>query len=1121
MSNIVARRKGDFTPADSKEVYPHSTPENRGLDEEHYRELVEGSAIDPELAAANCYTGATREWIEYQFEEIPHPDKHTNSGAPNRNISKRIAALEATGDTVLVFQGVNPSTHEPSTYKRCKTLQPSIRWKKSGDGWKQKPAKYQGPDRVALQLFFARVPVKIWQKISDRYSVPVAGANFWEWVRKNDIPIVLTEGEKKALCLLSCGYTAIGLPGVNTGYRRLDDGTAQLRDELQPFNTKREIVILFDHETKPEPLKFVTIAAKRTAQLFTKAHARIAHLPGPEKGIDDFICAGGDIAPIIAEAKSLSHSDYQSRWKLSYKRNLVINQRYISSSLSSRISKNGAKFLKSAKGTGKTHFLESIVTPARNAGRPVILLGHRRVLVKEIAGKLNLHYIGDGDDGSGIFGKALCVDSLHPKSKAKFAPEDWAGGVVILDEVEQVIWHLLESSTCKEERIEILKNFRSLISTVLSTGGMVISQDADLSDYSIDFILKQCDKPVQPWILENTYKPETGWDITLFKDKESLVSQLLSEILAGGKPWVQVDAQKVQSKTGTINIELYLEEKLKTDNPGLKILRIDADTTKDPQHPAYGCAGNINQIVADYDIVICSPSLATGVSIDIKGHFTAVFGIFSGSTPENEARQALARVRESVPRYLFAAERAPKPIAGGGTSANQIIKNKLELCETNIELLKQFQQLQAADEAAFNFDLPGSYCPLALQTWALMVARNNLGGLHFRSNLIAGLKAEGHHLHADKEQRGGEIAIIKDELKKIRGRSEAAKYEAISKAQDLDESEYLELKNKISRTKDESLAEDKYILKSKYGIEVTPAVAKIDSQNAFACFQFHYLLTLGNKHLQARDKRHLERHLERGQGNLFIPDLKLFTTQIKLLQKMNIEQFLLDPSRVWTKHDAEVIAFGKFCHRYRRQIALALGIAINPKDCTERPFNVVQSILQKLGLKLDSTRRRVNGVREYLYSNLHSIFEDEWPELRPQIFKNWLEKDEFLATKSCSAEVPQTQTQQGLDPVPSKPLYSYITNQQDRTAEMEPETSTPVNEVQPVAGWRGLLCRLKDGVSFTGGYENLKAFANSIFQIESRSPHLAPDGRTWRVQGFCQLSGKYLGNLPAEWLEAA
>jgi hypothetical protein len=110
----------------------------------------------------------------------------------------------------------------------------------------------------------------------------------------------------------------------------------------------------------------------------------------------------------------------------------------------------------------------------------------------------------------------LCIDSLHPLSQAKFNPEDWLGAIVIIDECEQVIWHALNSSTCRENRVAILQTLQELIHNVLTTGGLVVAQDADLSDYSIDYLIAIAGISISPWVVINEWQPKRGRDVTFF-----------------------------------------------------------------------------------------------------------------------------------------------------------------------------------------------------------------------------------------------------------------------------------------------------------------------------------------------------------------------------------------------------------------------------------------------------------------------------------------------------------------------------------------------------------------------------------------------------------------------------
>jgi len=46
------------------------------------------------------------------------------------------------------------------------------------------------------------------------------------------------------------------------------------------------------------------------------------------------------------------------------------------------------------------------------------------------------------------------------------------------------------------------------------------------------------------------------------------------------------------------------------------------------------------------------PVIETGVSIDIQGHFTSVWGI---AQDFKAVRQALGRIRENMPRFIWVA----------------------------------------------------------------------------------------------------------------------------------------------------------------------------------------------------------------------------------------------------------------------------------------------------------------------------------------------------------------------------------------------------------------------------------------------------------------------------------
>ncbi|QFS50775.1 hypothetical protein GXM_08269 [Nostoc sphaeroides CCNUC1] len=143
---------------------------------------------------------------------------------------------------------------------------------------------------------------------------------FWAWVMAHpEIPVILTEGEKKGGCLLTLGFVAIALPGIWNGRVGKED-LEYLHPDLVPMAQKgRKFVILFDYETKPKTKQQVFSATRRTCQVILQlaCQCEVAVLPGPEKGIDDWVVALGKKAE-VANAKDIDRRTYTSRQHQDY-----------------------------------------------------------------------------------------------------------------------------------------------------------------------------------------------------------------------------------------------------------------------------------------------------------------------------------------------------------------------------------------------------------------------------------------------------------------------------------------------------------------------------------------------------------------------------------------------------------------------------------------------------------------------------------------------------------------------------------------------------------------------------------------------------------------------------------
>ncbi|WP_164929403.1 VapE domain-containing protein [Gloeobacter violaceus] len=248
----------------------------------HRAELMD-SAIHPGIIALNFRT----------IEDSP-PTAHTDPEFP-----------------IVEFLGWR-APDKKTPYRRgwaCQGLDPSKDWKPMEWGClkldtehqrenHQKPGKrikYEHPSGQPTRAFFLDVPAEVAALVAERAGLePPAGA-FWPWVLASRLPIVITEGAKKAAALLSIGLPAVALPGIWGGCRKGDrnvaaslrEDTARLADAGCP------ILFCFDNDVKERTIQDVKNAIRKTSALIVERGGRAGKLgfPGPHKGIDDYLAA--------------------------------------------------------------------------------------------------------------------------------------------------------------------------------------------------------------------------------------------------------------------------------------------------------------------------------------------------------------------------------------------------------------------------------------------------------------------------------------------------------------------------------------------------------------------------------------------------------------------------------------------------------------------------------------------------------------------------------------------------------------------------------------------------------------------------------------------------------------
>jgi hypothetical protein len=831
---------------------------------------------------------------------------------------------------------------------------------------------------------------------------------FWDWVKANpQIDITPTEGVKKAAAILSQGYCAIGLPGIWGGYRK-NEGKPCLLPQLEIFsNGGRQFKFAFDQDEKPKTRLNNRKAVWHTAKLLQDKGCSVSIIEWEAwiKGVDDLIVAKGAKHFTECYSKALSFDDWQADGLKSLTHKVALRLDSSTKYIGEFTPPPSAKLicLKAPKGSGKTEWLVKICADAQNRGQKVIVITHRKQLGDALCKRFGIDYVKDlkDSDTKGVFGFGLCFDSLRRGGQAKFDPDDWQGCIVILDECEQSIWHLLNARTeVAKHRVEVLRNFQELIQNTLSSDqGKVYFSDADLSDLSIDYVKSLSSFSIEPWIAVKEGNP-TPWKVTVWDKPELVVGTAISYVRQGKRIIISVDGQKAKSKWGTRTLEKTFRKLF----PDLRILRIDSESIADPSHPACGCVGNLNEVLINYDIVICSPSVETGASIDIKGHFSAVFDIAQGVIPVASVLQRMSRLRESVPRHVWAKGFGIGRIGNGSTSPKRLVESQQTQFKVNFNLLAQ-------NDFQCDFDSVTNFQPQALRTWAKMAARINAGMLRYQHEIIRALVAEGHTIvNGDYDQlreNDDEVEApdkIKEDVTQSRDEGYEEHCEAIALAPTPDKNRYKTLKEKQSRIPEELHELRKGELSQRYSEElVSNELVKLDDEGEYAKAQLHYYFTTGREFLTDRDKLVMEKQLESGEGKVFLPDANrhLKGGKIGVLEILGTKNLLAQDTE-FSNESQVLIDLSIKAKQHIAFIKDVLGVTVKQEDS---PIAVGQKILRQcFGLALSNPVRRGAKGQQLRYYQPAQI-----PELRQQALEVWLARD--LAAKA-EAESTVTATSQ-------------------------------------------------------------------------------------------------------------
>jgi phage/plasmid primase-like uncharacterized protein len=300
---------------------------------------------------------------------------------------------------------------------------------------------------------------------------------------------------------------------------------------------------------------------------------------------------------------------------------------------------DGIYIVKSPMGSGKTESLKQAAGQRLGNGGSFAYVAHLQALVGDAALRIGLNdYRADETDLAHGRGIAICVNSLWKLQNTPGFDD------VVIDESNQLARRLAELKAgdhCKPALVHaelerLAKRARRLV---------LVDAQADEMSIAMAQLLKPGEKIT---VIENKLCPSAGpaKRVTMALKHAGLVGDFHNAVAAraagiGGRVALCTDSEKeAQGMAGHIA----------RAHPSLKVLTITGRTVGNPEVKA--ALADINRRIGDYDVVIASPSMTTGVSIESEAF--AVFGSYrNGHLATQDALQAVCRFRRATSTHVF------------------------------------------------------------------------------------------------------------------------------------------------------------------------------------------------------------------------------------------------------------------------------------------------------------------------------------------------------------------------------------------------------------------------------------------------------------------------------------
>ncbi|MFL9914150.1 hypothetical protein PQR75_01825 [Paraburkholderia fungorum] len=639
---------------------------------------------------------------------------------------------------------------------------------------------------------------------------------------------------------------------------------------------------------------------------------------------------------------------------------------------------NGVTFVRSPKGSGKTEWLVKVVQRCKEEGKSIVLFGHRRTLISSMAERLGLtcYYYREGGrvrNEQPDSHYAVCLDSVGKLLKPKNHQYD----VVIIDESEQVFSHLIGDTMRGKRRECALKLFH-----YLRSAKSVILSDADLGQITVNTVFQSVNADTPYRFYLNTYK-ESRCPVYFYEDDGQLTEEMVQTVKAGGRHYVTTNSKKKAE---------VLDELLRREcGDARRVLLVTSDTVSDPDVMQF--INGVKTEFLNYDVVIASPTMGTGIDITFPDNAQLVdnvFGFFEARVNTHfDIDQQIARVRHPKSIRVWVS-----PQQFGFETDPNVIRQEVEDNGTLSDAL-----LRIAPDGSPEVD------ETYLSVYANVVSVSRASKNRLRKNLHELRVRNGWQVETVKPTPGSGVLAGKEKMDAAKIAVDARRNAALCDASQIDHDRYRVLSERKSAGmvlgKDDELSMRRYEIEMFYRTDITPDLVALDDRGAYrdkVKLMQVYLTPL--VHLEVRAQAEYD-------AQYLVTDRSHEPTKKLLLHELLSAAGIADDETP-IKPDASVSqkTLGQFvevCQRNASKIQELFGVRVRRGDLSKKATRQLSDILDQIGLTLgDLVRQKRDGVN----TNIYPLDEVSW-----ETVKEIVERRLSRAEKSVPTLQSETDTQ--------------------------------------------------------------------------------------------------------------